>query len=137
MSGRTRSIDVALIYELWNEYTAAATDGDIERWLSLWSDDAVQMPPGAPSRIGKEQIRQEMQPLFARYRAKKTTFQAEEVHILGNWAYSHGTFAFELMPEAGGKAKGCRGKFLSILEKQVDGSWRIAVDCFNYDTRLA
>lgn len=67
---RMRSIDVALIYELWNEYTAAANDGDIECWLSLWIDDGIQMPPCAPRRVGKEQIRQEMLPMFERHHGK-------------------------------------------------------------------
>lgn len=62
------------------------------------------------------------------------TVQVEEVQIMGNWAHSHGTFAFEMTPEAEEPSKSYRGKFLSILEKQVDGSWRIAIDCFNYDT---
>ena len=52
-----RDIDVALVYELWNEYAAAANDGDMARWISLWIDDGIQMPPDVPRRVGKEEIR--------------------------------------------------------------------------------
>ena len=63
MMDRMRNIDVGLVYELWNEYAAAANDGDLARWISLWSEDGIQMVPGAPRRVGKEQIRREMQAL--------------------------------------------------------------------------
>jgi hypothetical protein len=59
MMERMRNIDVGLVYELWNEYAAAANDGDMARWLSFWSEDGIQMPPGAPGWVGKEQIRQD------------------------------------------------------------------------------
>jgi ketosteroid isomerase-like protein len=59
--------------------------------------------------------------------------QPEEVRILGDWAYAHGSYAFEMAPKEGGGTRRWSGKFLDILEKQVDGSWKIAIDCHNYD----
>ncbi len=129
--------DVAKVYELWNEYAAALKAGDLERWMSLWSEDAIQMPPGIPRRVGKEQIRREMQPVFDLFDTSKMTIHTEEVRILGNRAYSHGTHTFEMTPKEGGETKGYSGKFLDILEKQVDGSWKIAIDCHNYDEPYA
>jgi ketosteroid isomerase-like protein len=32
----------------------------------------------------------------------------------------------------GGDTLVLNGNFLSILEKQDDGSWKIAIDCFNF-----
>ena len=132
MLERVQVADVAQVYELWNEYAAAANDGDMERWISLWSDDGIQMPPGAPRRVGREEIRREMQPLFDLFDTKMI-IHTEEVRILGDRAYSHGTYEFEMAPKEGGETKSCSGKFLDILEKQVDGSWKIAIDCHNYN----
>ena len=131
MIERVQVADVAQVYELWNEYAAAANDGDMERWISLWIDDGIQMPPGAPRRVGKAEIRREMQPLFDLFNTSKMIIHTEEVRILGDRAYSHGTYEFEITPKEGGKTKSCSGKFLDILEKQVDGSWKIAIDCHN------
>ena len=125
--------DVAQVYELWNEYAAAVNDGDMERWIALWSDDGIQMAPGAPRRVGKAEIRREMQPLFDLFDTSKMIIHTEEVRILGDRAYSHGTCEFEMAPKEGGEAKSYSGKFLDILEKQVDGSWKIAIDCHNYN----
>jgi uncharacterized protein (TIGR02246 family) len=134
MMERVQVVDVARVYELWSEYAAAANEGDMERWIALWIDDGIQMPPGAPRRVGKEEIRREMQPLFDLFDTSKMIIHTEEVRILGDRAYSHGTYEFEMAPKGGGETKSYSGKFLDILEKQVDGSWKIAIDCHNYNT---
>ena len=131
--GRTKNIDVALVYELWNEYAAAANAGDLERWISLWIDDGIQMAPDAPIRIRKKQIREAMRAAFDLFDAHNMTIHMEEVRVLGDWAYSFGAFTFEMTPKGGGKATNCGGKFLDILVKQADGSWKIAIDCHNYN----
>lgn len=130
---RTRNIDIAQIYELWNEYAAALLDGDPERWMSLWVDGGIQMRPDTPRCVGKQQIHKKMQPLFDLCDTSNMIIHAEEVRILGNWAYSYGTFKFEMTTKEGGKTTSYTGKFLDILEKQVDGSWKIAIDCHNYN----
>ena len=133
MLERVQVADVGQVYELLNEYAAAMSEGDLERWIALWIDDAIQMSPGGPRRAGKAEIRREMQSLFDRFAASKMVIQPEEVRILGDRAYTHGAFECRMMAEGGGKTKRCSGKFLDILEKQVDGTWKIAIDCHNYD----
>jgi len=133
MSERVQVADVAQVYELWNEYAAVLNDGNMERWLALWSDEGIQMAPGAPRRVGKERIRGEMQPLFDQYDISNMIIHTEEVRILGDWAYSHGTCTFERTPKKGGETRRYSGKYLDILEKQADGSWKIAIDCHNYN----
>jgi ketosteroid isomerase-like protein len=91
------------------------------------------MPPDVPCRVGRAQIRREMQPQFDHFNMSGMTIQVEEVCILGDRAYSHGAYTFEMTPKDGGATGRYCGKFLDILEKQVDGSWKIAVDCFNYN----
>lgn len=53
---------------------------------------------------------------------------------MGNRAHSHGTFEFEMTLKQGGKTARYSDKFLDILEKQVDGSWKITIDCRNYNS---
>ena len=50
------------------------------------------------------------------------TINPEEVRILGDRAYSHGLYGFSMTPKAGGDTIELSGKFLTILEKQADGS---------------
>ena len=125
--------DVAKIYALWKEYAAAAIDGDLERWLALWADDCIQMPPGTPQRVGKAQVRRGVKPLFDRYDVRDMFVDTEEVRVLGDRAYIHGAYSFEITPKGGGVTQLVHRVFLDILEKQTDGSWKIAIDCHNYN----
>ena len=132
MLERSQVSDVAQIYKLWNEYAAAVTTGDMERWLSLWIDNGIQMPPDAPRRAGKETIRTEMQPRFDLF-DWRMTIHPDQVQVLGDQAYSYGVYEFVMRPREGGDTSEGTGKFLTILQRQVDGSWKIAIDCFNYN----
>lgn len=130
---RTRNIDVALIYQLCEARAAAANAGDVESWIALWYDGAVQMPPGQSRLQGKGRI---LDAFVARVNQPfrgELFIQPEEVRVWGGAACVHGIFECRTASSVGGKCSISRGKFLDILEKQVDGSWKITLDCFNYD----
>jgi uncharacterized protein (TIGR02246 family) len=133
MIDRIKNLDVKLIYDMLDEYIVATQAGDFDRWMALWIEDGVQMAPYVPIRTGKEQIGEAMQPVFDNTYTKNLIIHTEEVQILGDQAYSHGTFTFDVETKDGGDKINNSGKFIAILKKQVDGSWRIAIDCHNYD----
>lgn len=130
--GRKQASDLVEIDALWAEYAAAATAGDMERWIALWHDEGVQMPPDAACRTGKARIRSEMQPLFDLFDMQVVIYP-DGIQVHGDQAFSHGLYAFAMTPKEGGDRIEIKGKFLTILDKQADGSWKIAIDCFNYD----
>jgi len=122
--------DITAINEIWTQYVATLTAGDLDLWISLWTDDGIRMAPDAPAVIGKEQIREAMKPAF-----DQMTFDIaianKEVRVAGDWAFSRGTGTLSTTPKKGGKTTKIDGKYLTILERQADGSWKIAIDCFN------
>lgn len=122
--------DVALIHELWKEYAAAIKAGDMDRWLALWIPEGKQMPPGAPQRVGMEQIREGNSPLMDLFDSA-LDIVPDEFRIVGDHAISHGNYRYALTPKEGGETVRGEGKFLTILDRQADGSWKIAIDCFN------
>ena len=132
---RVQVSDVAQIKELWKEYAASVNASDLERWLAIWVEDGIQLPPDAPRRSGKAAIRTEMQPLIELFDWQMAVYP-DEIQVLGEKAYAHGLYEFAMTPKEGGDSMGSKGKFLTILRKQVDGSWKIAIDCFNYDAPL-
>jgi uncharacterized protein (TIGR02246 family) len=122
--------DILAIKEKLNEYAATCNAGDLERWISLWTDDGIQMPPSAPARVGKEQIRAGMKTAFDQY-IIKVTINNEETRVSGNLGFARGIGVESLIPKAGGKTEKFDLKYLTIFEKQTNGSWKIARDCFN------
>jgi uncharacterized protein (TIGR02246 family) len=130
MSMEKQNSDTVLINELLGEYIAAINAGDMDRWMEVWSPEGKQMPPGAPARVGLEEIREGNRPMFDLFNTEMTVYP-DELRILGDHAYGHGNYDYAMTPKEGGQSISGRGKFLSILEKQKDGSWKFAIDCFN------
>lgn len=123
--------DVVKVKEVFEEYASAGAAGDLERWMSLWSADSKRLAPNAPASMGAQEIRVAVGPVFELFDFEEFIVNPEEVRIFGDHAYSLGTYSFLMAPKAGGDTIEDSGKFLTILEKQADGSWKIAVDSFN------
>ncbi len=128
MSTSAHETDIALIHELWIEYVSALISGDMERWISLWSSGGIEMQPAGLCLSGIDQIRSALQPLIDLFDTEMTILP-ENVHTLGDYAYSYGLYKQAMTPKAGGEAISDAGMFLTILEKQTNGSWKIAITC--------
>jgi uncharacterized protein (TIGR02246 family) len=126
--------DVAQIYKVWKEFAAAINDGDINHLTSLWIEEGIRMPPDVPRSVGLPQIRISIEPIFEKFKFDEFTVNPDEVHVLGDQAYSHGSYCTSMTPKIGGETIEVSGKYLTILTKQADGFWKIAVDCFNSDS---
>jgi ketosteroid isomerase-like protein len=48
-------------------------------------------------------------------------------------AFSRGTYTLSLTPKEGGPTTHIDGKWLDILKRQTDGSWKIYIDMVNYN----
>ncbi len=118
--------------ELLKEYGAAVTSGDRERWISLWTESGVQMAPDAPKRTSRDEIRAAMEPFFDLYQHKMTV-HPEDVRLVADWGFVRGEFTDEASSKVNEERARRTGKFLTIVEKQSDGTWKIACDCFNYN----
>lgn len=128
----TRGQDVTGAVEgIWDEYASSLMDGDIDRWLSLWTEDGIQMPPDEPPVVGKERIRERNQAVADQFTFDDMEIQNAEVASAGDWAYARGTYTATLLPRGEGIPIRVDGKYMSILRRQPDGSWRIHRDIFN------
>ena len=124
--------DVAQVYELWRDFADALNTGDFERWISLWVDDGIRLQPSeiGQRQFGKDEIQAAAQPLFDTSNLS-ASINIEEVQILGKRAYSYGTYEGKVVSLNGEDTFVMKGGFLTILAKQADGSWKIAIECFN------
>ena len=121
----------AAVNDLWSRYSSSLNSGDIDLWMSLWVDDGVQMPPNEPPVIGRQAIRARNKGVLDRF-TFNMTISNEEVGVGEGWAFARGTYRATLTPKAGGGAPlSIDGKYMSILARQSDGSWKIHRDIFN------
>jgi len=128
--GRDTEAVTAAVTDIWTRYSSSLNSGDLDRWMSLWADNGVQMPPDEPPVIGKEAIRARMKAVLDRF-AFNMKISNEEVRAGGDWAFARGTYQATLTPKAGGAAGSIDGKYMTILTRQADGSWEIYRDIFN------
>jgi len=124
--------DIAAITELMNQATLACATGDVELYLSRFTEDVVAMPPGIPTEIGIAQLRASMEGLFGAYDLE-LPYTVQEVVVPGDWAFARSTFVFSLTPKEGGETATFIGKELDIFKRQADGSWKLYIECYNYD----
>ncbi len=129
----TTEADVTAIKEMLNQYVIGFNTGDFDLWISLWADDGIQMPPGTPARIGKEQIREGMKPAFDQMNFDIAINSIEDAKVYGDLGLTRCIYTLKLTLKAGGETVNAmpEGKALTLFERQSDGSWKVIYDCFN------
>lgn len=131
--GQSEDEAVAAIDEVWENYVKAVETSDAELFLDLHARDAYKMPPQAPMF----QIWKGADNLKQGWAAKKQAVDSDmniepmETVILGDYAYSMGTYTLIEEPHNGDAPHEVDGKFLTVLIKNGDGEWEILRDCFN------
>jgi len=126
-SGRIRSGT-----ESWMKSFNAGNAGAV---VALYSDDAVLMPPNAPSARGVVAIKEAITKEIAGMKKGGLTIAqgtVDEVGVAGDMAWHSGTY---VVKDKAGKAVGA-GKFLEAWEKK-NGKWRIVRDIWNSDAAPA
>ena len=126
-------MDSAAIEEVLHQYGEALSSGNFDLWLSLWIENGRQMPPDTPARIGKGQIRKGMRPLFEEMDMTMVISSIEESRIIGDFGLTRCLYNLKGITKSGGEVVQIMpdGKALTLYEKQPDGIWKIAYDCFN------
>ncbi len=121
--------------EILQTYVETLMAGDPDRWIQTWTEDGVQMPPGAPMNIGKEMIYESMSAWFEAYSA--SDFQPigdMEIQEMGDWAFSRASGTYRVTPKDGSPWFVRELKALTIYQRQANGEWKIHHDCFNANT---
>jgi uncharacterized protein (TIGR02246 family) len=130
MGGAQIKADEAALVAMGDKYVENVNSGDVDKYMTAWAENGIQMPPDAPAVFGKDNIKLAMIPVFDNFYTKMS-INTEETKVAGDWGYARGTYLFDLTPKAGGDPVHVDGKFLTIYERQPDGSWLITRDCFN------
>ena len=124
--------DEAAVREADQAFAKAASASDAAALTAFYASDAVLMPPGSPAIKGSEEIGKFWSGMTASVSGPfelKTT----AVDGRGDLAFSTGEYTLTLTP----RQKGAKplpvehGKYLGIMKKQADGSWKLIYDTWN------
>ena len=128
----TTEADVEAINSLREEFITVHNTNDAARLAELYSDDAVLMLPNEPARVGNQAVQSSFQGSFDQFTAE-LSLASDEVQVTADLAFDRGTYTIKLTPKSGGEVIEDNGKWIVILQKQPDGSWKIARDIGNSD----
>jgi uncharacterized protein (TIGR02246 family) len=115
--------EIRKLVEIW---ISASKAGDLEKVLSLMTDDVVFLTPGQPPMIGKEAF-------AAASKAQPKPFEIDavsdiqEIQVFGDWAYMWTKLSVAVMPTKDVQPIRRAGHTLTILKKQ-GSKWLLARD---------
>ena len=123
--------DSARIAATDSAFQAAANSGDAAAVAAVYATDASLLPPNLPVQRGRDAIRAFWAGLLDAYTVK-FEISPDIIEGRGDLAYHMGRYRFTAVPKAK-SASGIadEGKFVEVLKKQPDGTWKYAVDIYN------
>jgi uncharacterized protein (TIGR02246 family) len=127
-----RSTNVRQIEAVSNARAEAFNKSDAQTIASYFTEDCVLMAPNKPATKGREQVRAYYQSIFDAF-SPELKSGYDEVSVSGDLAYGRGFATVKLTPKNGGPPTVSAAKYLNILRRQSDGSWRTTHDIWNAD----
>lgn len=116
------AIDETAIHSLLRNVVDALNEGDVDKLLSLHTDDVILMENNMPLVQGKERIRQMFDGFEKNSLVQTIAFQTHELEINGNWSFVRGAVTVS-KTEPDKELQQFTGKFICLLKKQADGRW--------------
>lgn len=108
-------------------YNEAFDQGDAAGWAAFFTEDVLLMSPGEPMMRGRDAFIEAYRARMKESSGGTHSNRLVEYGADGDLAYQVGTFTVS------GSAHAEQGKFLNILKRQPDGSWKVAISMFNSD----
>jgi ketosteroid isomerase-like protein len=124
--------DIAAVKQLGQSYAQAVLAGNADSVVALYAEDAVEMPPNRPVRVGKAAIK-------AGYGVGGTSaFAITSAQIDGrsDLAFDRGTWSWTGMMPGQTEPTSESGSYLVIARRQAGGSWLWTDVIWNSDTPL-
>lgn len=125
------SSDEAGIRTADSAFIAAANAGNLEGLTSVYTSDAALLAPNLPPQKGRDAIRGFWGGFLNAYTVK-FEIGSDAIEGRGDLAYNVGHYRFTAVPKAkNDPGVADEGKFVEILKKQPDGSWKYVVDMYS------
>jgi len=123
--------DIAAIRATDSSFASAMGAGDAAGVAAIYLPDAHLLPPDAAPVEGREAIQQFIAGFLGAYHVA-IAVSADEIEGRGDLAYARGHYTMEGTPKAAGTPPlREEGKFLEVLRRQADGTWRYAADMWS------
>ena len=121
--------DVLAIDAIRQQLEAAENAADADAAAALMTADVVLMVPDFPVQEGIDActlfMRELMSWLHTEFN-RCVTYASDEIFVVGDMACDRGTFSFSIVPRSGGDIERVTGKYLWLLRRGRDRTWKVA-----------
>ncbi len=116
-----------ILNEFDEAYNKAFNAGDAKACAAFFTEDVMLLPPGEPMTRGRQAFEDTYRSRIDDNTGGTHTNKLIDYGVDGDMAYQVGTYAIDESdpPE--------KGKFVNILQRQSDGSWKVKISIFNSD----
>jgi ketosteroid isomerase-like protein len=124
----------AKIEKINSKLAKAMMEGDYEKGLSFYTEDAISMPNYSPMLKGIEAIKASNAEMM-KSGAKIKSFEAKTKKIIscGDMIIEIGKYTISMEMPGMEEPMNDNGKYITIWEKQSDGSLKVKIDTWNTD----
>ena len=126
------STEAKAIRSIENQWTVALQNKDIDKILSIYSDDAVVMKPDKAIYVGAKAIREQVESDWADttliWSSTTTTIDLVEVSASGDLAYARGINRTKMKTQTGFDE--ISDKWIDIYKK-INGQWKCVTGIWN------
>jgi ketosteroid isomerase-like protein len=113
---------IAAVREVW---IAAVKGGDVDRLVSMVTDDVVGVFGNGRCVSGKEELKAAFMSGFGRFDMERRVVSAE-VLLRDKWAFEIDEMEGKLTPIRGGTEIRAHLKTIVVFKRQSDASWKVA-----------
>ncbi len=119
-----------MLAALDDDWSKAATAGDVEKVVSFYADDAIAYPPNAPAVTDHAALKDAWGKMLADSKAK-LSWKTTHAGVDHNTGFTSGTYQVVGTDEAILE----KGKYLCVWSKGKDGKWKAIHDMWNADSK--
>ena len=130
--GQTPSLeeDKAAITAVSKARAEAFNNEDAKGVAVHFTENAGLMAPEKSALIGQRAIEDYYQSIFDEFEVRLDSYY-EEVKVSGDMAIGRGEATVQLKPKGENKTTTSSSKYLNVLRRQPDGSWKTTYDIWN------
>lgn len=126
--------DLAAVGKVRSDFVAAFNAGDTTALAGVFTADAQIMDNAQPTAVGGAAYASAVAAMRAQMAAVSVEATPTKTEVVGDVAYENGTYRTSATPKAGGAPMVEEGRYLVVLRRQADGTWKLVEDMGNLPT---
>jgi uncharacterized protein (TIGR02246 family) len=130
-----RVVDEKIITAISAERAHAFNEGNAVEIAKHFTEDAFLMAPESVTKRGRVEIEAYYQTIFNEFETELESGY-EIVKVDGDLAFARGFAKVWITPKSGGEKIYSESKYINILERQSDGTWKTTHDIWNGNEKV-